>query len=355
MTLRAAGRLALASMTGVSLAVLIALSSWAQVPRTAFVIATGPTGGTYFPIGEAIAGIISHPPGVYRCERAGVCGPAGLIASARTSPGAVFNVLAVDSHTVDAALAQSDVIAEAVAGRGPFRKAGPQKNIRAIANLFPEDVHLIAAKTAKIRTVKDLRGKRVSIGPDTSGTVVTARTVLAAYRLASWRLKLNNDSSDVAAEKLAKGQLDAMFFVGGAPVPFVRYLLATGNAVLIPIDGEARKRLLNKAHNISADAIPAGVYPNTPKLETVSVRATWIVNDSVPQSVVYAVTKALFNPANRRALAGSHRSAQLIKLDAAARDLPAPLHPGAKRYYAEVHKLPKLPKPKSPPSRLGKS
>src|SRR4029077_14956299 len=80
----------------------------AAVARMAFVIATGPTGGTYFPIGEAIAGIVSHPPGVYRCERTGVCGPPGLIASVRTSQGAAANALAVNAHTVEAALAQSD-------------------------------------------------------------------------------------------------------------------------------------------------------------------------------------------------------------------------------------------------------
>src|SRR5204862_2045963 len=131
-----------------------ALSGKAQtVSRVPCVIATGPTGGTYFPIGEAIAGIISHPPGVYRCERTGVCGPSGLIASVRTSPGAVFNVLAVNARTVDAALAQSDVVADAVAGRGAFRTAGAQIHVRVLANLFPEDVHLLATPAAHIKSV----------------------------------------------------------------------------------------------------------------------------------------------------------------------------------------------------------
>src|SRR5580692_2932604 len=83
--------------------------------RISFVIATGPTGGTYFPVGEAIAGIVSHPPGVSRCETANVCGPAGLIASARSSDGAIQNVLDVNAHRVDSALAQSDVVADAAA------------------------------------------------------------------------------------------------------------------------------------------------------------------------------------------------------------------------------------------------
>ncbi|HTK80522.1 MAG TPA: TAXI family TRAP transporter solute-binding subunit [Rhizomicrobium sp.] len=330
-----------AVLVGTALALVGALSSNAEVQRIPFVIATGPTGGTYFPVGEAIAGIISHPPGVYRCERAGVCGPSGLIASARSSPGAVFNVLAANAHTVDAALAQSDVIREAVKGQGTFRLAGPQKHIRAVAALFPEDVHIVAAKTAHIRSVAELRGKRVGVGPDTSGTIVTARAVLSAYRLPIRRIRINNDSSDIAAEKLAQGKLDAMFFVGGAPVPLVRSLLANGSASLVPIDGAKRERLLKLAKGLKADSIPAGVYPRTGKIETVAVQSIWIVNDSVADSAVYSILKALFNPANRAALAGSHRSAQFIRLNSATVDLPAPMHAGARRFYTELGRLPK--------------
>jgi TRAP transporter TAXI family solute receptor len=326
-----------------ALALVSALVTGAQtsIPRISFVIGTGSTGGTYFPIGEAIAGIISHPPGVYRCEKAGVCGPPGLIASARTSAGAAANVLAVDSQTVDSALAQSDVIAEALAGQGVFRASGKQTHVRAIAALFPEEVHLLATKASHIHSVADLKGKRVSLGPATSGTIVTAQGVLAAYRLPASRIKINNDPSEIAAGKMEKGQIDALFFVGGAPVPLVRELLASGNVVLIPIDGEARNRLLKVSHNLVADAIPAGLYAGTGKIETVGVRAIWIVNENEPNSVVFAIVRALFNPANRGVLTGSHRSAGFIRLETAAANLPAPLHPGAARFFAELGKLPK--------------
>jgi TRAP transporter TAXI family solute receptor len=318
-------------------------------PRQSFVIATGSTGGTYFPIGEAIAAIVSHPPGVYRCEKPGVCGPPGLIASVRTSPGTLFNVLAVNAHTVDAALAQSDVVAEAVAGTGAFRKHGKQSNLRALASLYPEEVHLVASTKAKIHSVSDLRGKRVSLGPADSGTMVTARTVLAAFRVPLSRLKLDTSASDVAAEKLSKGQIDAMMFVGGAPVPLVRELLEDGNAQLVPIAGDGRARLLKQSHNLLPVSIPAGVYPRTGKVDTVGLRAIFIVNSQVPDSSVYGIARALFNPQNRAMLAGSHRSAQAIQIGDAARDLPAPLHPGAARLYKETGKL-----PKSAPAKSGK-
>lgn len=333
-------------LAGFGLAALVLVSALmaggqTSVQRISFVIATGPTGGSYFPIGEAIAALISHPPGVYRCERAGVCGPSGLIASARTSPGAVANVLAVNSQTVDSALAQSDVIAEGVAGQGVFQQVGRQSRVRAIAALYPEDVHLVATKVSRIHAIGDLMGKRVSLGPATSGSSVTAGAILAAYRLPTTRMKINRDPSEVAAAKLDKGQIDAMFFVGGAPVPLVRELLASGRAVLVPIDGESRKRLLAQSKTLSADSIPAGLYPNAGRIETVSMRAVWIVNQSEPDVVVHGIAKALFNPANRDMLAGSHRSAQFIHLDSAAANLPVPLHPGAARFYAEMGKLPK--------------
>jgi len=335
------------AVVGVLVALTVAAAgAGSGVMRTPFVIAAGPTGGTYFPVGEAIAAIVSHAPGVYRCEKAGVCGPPGLIASVRTSPGTVFNVLAVNAHTVDAALAQSDVVAEALAARGPFRGHGVQSHVRAIANLFPEEVHVVAARSAHIRSVADLRGKRVSIGPTTSGTIVTARALFAAYGVPLWRIRANNDDSNVAAEKLSKGQLDAMLFVGGAPVPFVRELLADGKTVLVPVDGKGRARLLRQSRALQAATIPENLYPHTRKIETVGVRAILIVNDAVTDGTVHDITRALFNQANRSTLWGSHRSAQAIRIETAPQGLPAPLHPGAARFYKEAGKLPK-PAPES--------
>ena len=303
-------------------------------PRTSFVVATGPSGGTYFPVGQALADIVSHPPGVARCDIAGVCGPSGLIASARTSDGAVANVLDVNAHRVDAALVQSDVVADAVAGRGAFRKFGAQSHIRIIADLFPEEVHVVAARNAHIASVQDLKGKRVSIGAEDSGTIETARALLAAYRVR--HIKESNYSADVAAQMLQKGKIDAFVFVGGAPVVLVESLVARGQAVLVPIDGAGRKRLLAQMPSFSPAVIGSDAYPGSGAVQTVAERALWIVNDSEPDALVYAVTKALFNSANRELLDDSHPSAKWIRLQTATATLPAPLHPGAARYYREA-------------------
>lgn len=306
-------------------------------PRIAFQVATGSTGGTYFPVGELIAGLISNPPGVDRCEKTNVCGPPGLILSARTSDGAVANVLAVNAGRVDSGLAQGDVLADAVAGKGVFRTA--QTHIRVIAALFPEDVHLVVARKSRIARVSDLRGKRVSLGAEGSGTNVTARAILAAYGISPSAIKARHDSSDVDAQLLQSGKLDAFFFVGGTPVPLMDDLLARGVARLVPIGGKQRDRLLKLSPNLSSDVIAAGIYPGTGAVQTVSVRALWVVRDSAPDSVVYGVVKALFNPANRDLLYANLRVARFIRLDTATAKLPAPLHPGAMRFYREAGKL----------------
>lgn len=338
----------------VALVLVIALGlgtqpGWAQ--RSFFIIATGPSAGTYFPVGEAIAGLVSHPPGLHRCQTEGVCGPSGLIASARTSAGALANVVDVNAHRVNSGLAQADVVAEAVAGAGAFEKLGPQRNIAIIADLFPEDLHLVAARNAHIASVAQLRGKRVSLGDPASGTIVTARAVLAAYRIASWRIKARELTSDVAADELEKGNLDAFFFVGGAPVGLVRDLIARRKAVLVPIDGAGRERLIAHVPSLTAVTLPAGTYPDTGALQTVSVRALWIVNCAEPNDTIYAITRALFDADNRGLLDQSHPAARMIRLETATQILPAPLHPGARSFYRQKGKLPRVPVPKLPPAR----
>ncbi|HUO89356.1 MAG TPA: TAXI family TRAP transporter solute-binding subunit [Rhizomicrobium sp.] len=333
-------------LAGVLLLLVAGLNSAQALPqRISFQILTGSTGGTYFPVGQLIAGLISHPPGVDRCESAPVCGPSGLIISARTSEGAVANVLAVNSGRAESGLAQGDVVAEAVAGHGAFRKAGKQGALRVIADLFPEDVHLLVARSAKIASVADLRGKRVSLGAEASGTGVTAKAILAAYGISERRIKARHDPVDVDAQLLQQGQIDAFFMVGGRPVALVDDLVSRGVARIVPIDGKGRDKLIRSVPTITADRIPAGTYRDTPAIPTVSVRALWMVNAQQPASLVYGITRSLFSPGNRAALDAGQRSAGMIRLENATLALPAPLHPGAAQFYREMGRLPKFARP----------
>jgi uncharacterized protein len=310
-----------------------AAAAQADTPRIPFEIATGSTTGTYFPVGEAIAGLISHPPGVNRCDAPGVCGPAGLVISARTSEGTLDNVLSVNNGNVESGLAQSDVIAAAVQGQEPFRAKGKQAHVRVIASLFSEDVHLVAAPDAKIDTVADLKGKRVSFGLRGSGVGFTADAILKAYRVPLARMRRFNLDAPSAMDELKQGRIDAFFVVSAVPIDGLSQLLSSHAGKLIPISGPRRDQMVKAQPSLMPAVIS---YAGQPPVATVATRAVWIVRDSVADGLVYEITRALFNPANRALLAASHPSAREISLATAAMAPPAPLHPGAAKFYAEA-------------------
>jgi len=302
--------------------------------RISFQIATGSSEGVYFPVGQAMAGLVSHPLGVGRCDTAMVCGPVGVILSARTSEGAADNLRSVNAGAVDSGFAEGDIIAAAVKGEGAFRR--PASHLRVIAALFPEEAHLVVAADSDIQSVADLRGKRVLIGAPSSGGLSRARAILAAFRVRPHELV----SEEMPSQLLRDGKIDAYFAISGVPLDSVKDLIAHHVARLAPIDGEGRDRLIRMMPQLERAVIGANAYPGQPAVETVATRAWWVTRDSESDPLIYGLTRALFNPANHAGLAASHPSAAAISLDSAAVNPPAPLHPGAARFYREKGKLP---------------
>jgi len=168
-----------------------------------------------------------------------------------------------------------------------------------------------------------------------SASLLRARTILSAYRVRAREVV----SDENAAQMLKSGKIDAYFAVAGVPLDSIRDLFAQHQARLVPIDGEGRDRLLQMVPQLSAATIQAGAYPGTAAVETVSTRAYWVTRDSAPDSLIYGITRALFNPANRDALAASHPSAREIGQNISAAGSGAPIHPGAARFYRELEKL----------------
>ena len=302
--------------------------------RISFQIATGSTEGVYFPVGQAMAGLISHPLGVGRCETATVCGPAGVILSARTSEGSADNLRSVNSGAVDSGFAEGDVLAAAVAGQGAFRR--PATQLRVIAALFSEEAHLVVAAKSDIQSVSDLRGKRVLLGVPNSGGLVRVRAILAAYHVHPREII----SDEMPYVLMRDGKIDAYFAVSGVPLDSVRDLIVQHVARLAPIDGEGRDRLIKMVPQLSPAVIPANAYPGQPAVETVATRAWWVTRVGEADPLIYGLARALFHPANHAGLAASHPSAGGISLDSAAVNPPAPLHPGAARFYREKGRLP---------------
>ena len=302
-----------------------------------FRIGTGSTGGTYHPIGGLIASTISNPPGARPCDRGGACGPEGLIAVAQSTGGSVANVEAIRDGRLESGLAQADIAYWAYKGEHIFHRKGKKVgNLRAIANLYPEAVHLVVRRDAKIAKVADLRGKRVSLGPRDSGTRVDAEIILRAYGLTTRAIKPQYLGPGPSADALREGKLDAIFLVAGPPAQAIVTLASSTEIALIPITGKQVERLRKRYPFFSRGVIPAGAYKNANDVETLTVGAQWVVSADVPDDLVHAITRALWHQNARRMLNDGHPEGRNIKLETALKGLGVPLHPGAARYYREA-------------------
>jgi TRAP transporter TAXI family solute receptor len=302
---------------------------------TFFRINTGGTAGTYFPIGGLIANAISNPPGSRTCADGGSCGVPGVVATAVASNGSVANVSAIATGSAQSGFTQSDVAYWAFNASGIYEGRPKVDVLRAIANLYPESFHLVARKGAGIKTIKDLKGKRVSLDEPGSGTLVDARLILAAYSLTEKDLKAEYLKSQQAADKLKDNALDAFFSVSGWPLGAIAELAATTGIDLVPIDGPEAESLIKAYSFFAADEIPEGAYKGVNGVKTVSVNAIWATSSKQPDQLIYAITAALWNPSTRRLLDSGHAKGRVIKLETATQGLGIPLHAGAEKFYKE--------------------
>ena len=322
-----------------------------------FRIGTAATTGTYFQIGGVLASAISKPPGARDCERGGSCGVAGLVAVAQASQGSLQNVLALGAGQIESALVQSDVAYWAYAGAAiapkrcgpaksaaakptgpaPVKSQGPIQDLRAIAGLYPEDVHVVVRADGPIQSLRDLKSRTVALGEPESGTLADARLVLEAAGLSECEVKPQYLRLSEAADALVEGRIDAFFMVAGYPVPAITDVATTTPTRLLPIPREVAERLLQKFSFFSLDVIPAGSYPGIDiETTTLSTTALWATRAEIEPDLVYAITKSLWSEATRRLLEETHPTGRRIRLATALDGLTIPLHPGAARYYREI-------------------
>jgi TRAP transporter TAXI family solute receptor len=301
-----------------------------------FRIGTGGTGGTYYPIGGLIAHCISNPPGSRPCNEGGSCGVPGLVAIAQSANGSVANINAIKSGVLESGFAQSDVAYWAYTGTGTFADKGPVKELRALASLYPETIQLVARKGAGIKSVKDLKGKRVSLDEPGSGTLVDARIILEAYGISEKDIKPEYIKPTPATDKIKDNQLDAFFIVAGYPTGSIVELASSVGAELVPISGPEAESITKKYGFFSKDVVPAGTYEGIPETQSLSVGAQWVVSANVDEQLVYDIMKAMWNENSRKLLDKGHAKGKAITLATALDGVGIPLHPGAEKFYKEA-------------------
>lgn len=318
--------------------VLVASAAMAQSP-TFFRIGTGGAGGTYFPIGGTIANGISAPPGSRACEDGGQCGVPGLIAIAQSTTASVFNNAAVQNGELEAGLAAADVTRSMFLGEGKFEGKEHPK-LRVVANLYPEDLHLVLPKGQTIGSLADLAGKRVGIAQAGSGTQVAVLQMLDAWGVNRDNMdeaELNNSQS---AERLADGQIDAYFYAAGWPVAAMVQLSSTKGMNLHSFTDDDLKKINDIIPAYIPSEIPGGVYEGVDgSTKTPAVSALLIVSSDLSEELVYGITKAIWNDNTRKLLDNGHAKGKQITAETALDGVEAlgvPLHDGAMKFYKEA-------------------
>ncbi|MFN3855372.1 MAG: TAXI family TRAP transporter solute-binding subunit [Phreatobacter sp.] len=295
--------------------------SLAAQTKRFFRIGTGGTAGTYYPVGGLIANAISSDT---------------IDASAVATNGSVANVNGIVGGSMESGFSQSDVATWAYTGTGVYEGRPKVESLRAIANLYPETVHVVVKKGLNIRSIADLKGKRVSIDEPGSGSIINAKTILAGYGLRDGDYRAENLKPGPSAEKLKDGGLDAFFITTGYPTAAVTELAATTGIELLPIDGEPAKKIMEASRFFFVDTIPDGAYKDVKGVTSLAVGAQWVTSTRMPADLIYEVTKALWSDKTRALLDAGHAKGKAIRKETALAGLGIPLHDGAQRFYKEA-------------------
>jgi hypothetical protein len=288
-----------------------------------FRIGTGGTAGTYYPVGGMIANAVSQP--------------GKIAATAQSSNGSLANVNAIAGGQMESGFSQADVATWAYKGTGVFEGKPNVPGLRLIANLYPESVHVVVKKGSGIKTVADLKGKRVALDEPGSGTLINARAILAAYGLKESDLKPEYIKPNQAGDKLKDGALDAFFFTGGAPAGAIAELASAGTGIdILPIEGAQAEALKKSSGFFADDLIAADTYKGVGAVKTLAVGAQWVTSDKADAQVVYEIVKALYGDAGQKAMAAGHAKGKFITKENAVKGAGIPFHPGAEKFYKEA-------------------
>lgn len=305
-----------------------------------FRIGAGAPGSTHYGLAGKIASIISNPPGSRECDGEGACGIEGLLGLAQTTLGPDDSLVSLRQQALEAAIVTADVADAAWRGSGPFKKAGPMEDLRAIANVGSMALHIIVPKESKATELKALAGKKVAIGPADSDNAVSARTLLRAAGLPDKKVKFVNAEIAEAAGHLLNGEIDALAVVDELPSNEVADLMATGNFRMLGAEIVAK----DTPGYVFADWIGQNQYAGVDSIRTVAVPAVLVVRADLPGQIADGLLRALWHSGTPAAPDQQHGG---ITPDMARASVA--WHPDAATAFAELSKTtPALPEAAAP-------
>jgi uncharacterized protein len=315
------------NLTGVAAAAALTVFAafGAHAQDTVIRIGTGGKTGVYYPAGGAICRLVNRATAEH-----------GVQCTVESTGGSVYNLKAVRAGTLDFGIAQSDWQFHSYNGSSKFEEETADKDLRAVFSIHPEPFTVVARADSNIKTFDDLKGKRVNIGNPGSGSRGTMDVLLAAkgWTTADFELVTELKSSD-QARAVCEGKIDAMVFTVGHPSGSIKEATTACDTVLVEVAGPEVDALIADNPYYRTATIPGGMYSGNPDdIKTFGVGATLVTSSKVPDETVYALVKSVFGQMRRfRRL---HPALGNLEENEMVRDgLSAPLHDGAKKYYAE--------------------
>ncbi len=283
-------------------------------------IATGGTAGTYYPIGGAMAEILNN-------------NIQGMNASAQSTGATVANINMLKEGSVDLAIVQNDITYYAANGIEMF-KDKKVDNLRGIATLYPETCQIVTLDASGIKSIADLKGRRVAVGAMGSGAEANARQILEAYGITYEDIDEQFLSFSEAASALKDGNVDAAFVTAGYPTAAVQDIASQNKVRLLPIDADKADALIAKYPFYTKVVIPAGTYAGfDEEVAGISVMAMLVCTDKVDEGLGYDITKALFSNLDR--IKAAHSVGKLITKEGAMEGMPIKMNAGAEKFFKE--------------------
>lgn len=284
---------------------------------------TGGTTGTYYAFGGVIANVLNGK-------------NVGVNINVQSTGASKANIYLVNDGEADLAIVQNDVMDYGYKGTDLFADEGAADQFTTVAALYAEVCQVVSTKD--IKSIEDLKGKRVSVGDAGSGVEFNARQILEAYDISFDDINVNNLGFGDSSDALKDGKIDAFFCTAGAPTTAIVELATTNDINLLAIDDEHAAKLAEAYPFYTTYPVAGGSYKGVDDdVQTVAIKATLIASPNLSEETVYNLTKALFD--NKDEIASAHSKGEELSLEYAVSGISVPFHPGAEKYYKEVGAL----------------
>lgn len=303
------------------LAAALVAAGAAHAQQQFVTVLTGGTSGVYYPLGVALTKVYGD-------------NIPGIRATVQSTKASAENLNLLQAGRGEVAFALGDAVSDAWTGNEEAGFRTKLDKLRGLAGIYENYIQIVASADSGIRTLADLRGKRVSVGAPRSGTELNARAIFRGAGMSYSDLgKVEYLPFGESVELIKNRQLDATLQSAGLGVASIRDLANSVNIVVIPVPAEVVAAIGDAAYQPAV--IPANTYQGqSTDIATAAIRNILVTHSGVPEDTVYAMTKSMFE--NLDQMVAAHAAARGIQAAGAADNLPLPLHPGAERYYREA-------------------